>query len=224
MSRRGRAVGFAVAAALCAGLAASVAGGYRSDLAAQLGELRPAVVAARSLPARRPLAAGRIDRMLEVRRVPERFVPPGALTSPAQALGRSPVAPIPAGAYLLAAQLAVADRDRPKRPRLGHGLNPVELAVSAAAPLAERSPPVRLVDVVVTTEPSAGGDPGRTYVAAEAVRLLGLRPAGGDPDPAALPGAAGESWIATVALARDQALRLIRAESFARELRLIGRG
>ena len=34
--------------------------------------------------------------------------------------------------------------------------------------------------------------------------------------------AAGETWVATLALTRAQALRLIHAQSFAREVRLIG--
>ena len=33
---------------------------------------------------------------------------------------------------------------------------------------------------------------------------------------------APSAWVATLALTRDQALRLIHAQSFAREVRLIG--
>ena len=42
---------------------------------------------------------------LELRRVPARFVPPGALEAPEDALGLVPIAAIPAGSYLLATQL-----------------------------------------------------------------------------------------------------------------------
>jgi hypothetical protein len=75
--------------------------------------------------------------------------------------------------------------------------------------------------VVVTTEPGPGGGAGRTYIAAEGVRLLDLRSGGAGS--AGLPGADPSSWVATLALTRSQALRLIQAESFARAVRLIAR-
>jgi Flp pilus assembly protein CpaB len=79
-----------------------------------------------------------------------------------------------------------------------------------------------VVDVIVTTEPNAGGGPGRTYVAAEEVKLLALRRGGarGGDEPAPTFGA---GWTATLALTRPQAVKLIQAESFARQVRLIPR-
>lgn len=224
MSRRVRAAGFAIAAALCAALAASATGGYRASLDQQLGELRPAVVAAQPLPRGRPLHAERLDRALEVRKVPVRFLPPGVLADPAQAAGREPVAAIPAGAYVLDAHLRLPGAGKAERrePNLAHGRQPVEITVSAAAALAEMAPPPRLVDIVVTTEPGAGGGPGRTYVAAEAVGLLELRTAS-DTATDVVPGPGVGEWVATLALMRAQALRLIQAESFARSVRLIPR-
>jgi hypothetical protein len=56
-------------------------------------------------------------------------------------------------------------------------------------------------------------------VAAVEVQLLALREGGASND--ALPAPGPESWIATLALSRDQALRLINAESFARSIRLL---
>jgi Flp pilus assembly protein CpaB len=224
MSRRARAAAFAVAALACAALSAGLAGGYRSDIAAQLGPLRPVVVAREPLPADRVLTPDAVGRSLGVRRIPERFVPPGALALPADALGRAPTAPIPADAYVLGTQLRQPSPERAQRqPGLGAGGRPVEIAVTAAGALTARPPRGQRVDVVVTTEPGAGGDAGRTYVAAESVALLDLR-GGGQGAPAdALPGPPGETWVATLALSRPQALRLIQAESFARSVRLIGR-
>ena len=70
--------------------------------------------------------------------------------------------------------------------------------------------------MVVTTEPSGSGS-GRTYVAAAAVPLLALGP-----------GAEGTEVegvaAATLGLTRGQALRLIAAESFARQVTLLARG
>ena len=59
VSRRARAIGFGCAALACAGLAAAVAGGYRTDLESQLGPLRPAVVAREPIPATSAARAGR---------------------------------------------------------------------------------------------------------------------------------------------------------------------
>jgi Flp pilus assembly protein CpaB len=77
------------------------------------------------------------------------------------------------------------------------------------------------VDVIVTTEPGPGGGGGRTYVAAENVELLALTQSG---DAAAeLPGSGVEGSTATLALTRTQSLRLIQAENFARQVRLLPR-
>jgi Flp pilus assembly protein CpaB len=222
MSRRARAVAFGAAAIACAALSAGLAGGYRSEVAAQLGPLRTVVVAREPLPADRPLEPEDVERGLQVKRVPERFVPPGALAIPGDALGRAPIAPVPAGSYLLSTQLQIPQRERPE-PSSGLGGNrrPVEISVAAAGALTADPSQARRVDVVVTTEPGPGGGAGRTYVAAESVRLLDLRSAGRADPSDALPGAPPEAWVATLGLTRTQALRLIQAESFARSVRLI---
>jgi hypothetical protein len=139
-----------------------------------------------------------------------RFVPPGALAVPEQALGLEPEATIPAGAYVLGAQLEPPSRHRSAGPGLGAGRRPVEINVSGAQALLAGGPLVAgaPVDVLVTTEPQGPG-PGRTYVAAGHVPLLALEPGEGG-------GAA-----ATLGLTRDQALELISAESFARGVRLL---
>lgn len=223
MTRRARAIAFGAAALGSAGLAAAVAGGYRTDLESQLGPLRPVVVASAQIPSRRPLRAPQVRKLLEVRRVPERFAPAGALTVPQQAIGLAPAARIPAGAYVLAAMLEdPGSRRRGDRPRLGGAREPVEISVTGAEILAAAggAPRAGSVDVIVTTEPGPGGGSGRTYVAAEGVRLLALGRSG-DSAAAALPGPGSGAWAATLALTRPQALRLIQAENFARQMRLI---
>lgn len=221
MSRRARAIGFLLVAIVCAVLAASIVDGYGTSVAGQYGELRPVVVAAADLPARQPVGPTELQR-LEVRRVPESFAPPDALQSPRDAAGRAPVAPVPAGSYLLASQLRAPrpDRDRP-RARLGGRRRPVEISVTGADALAAvgDDPVGSRVDVVVTTEPGPGAK-GRTRVAASGVELLALQQGGGG---AAAEGALGSggNWSATLALTRSQALRLIQAENFARQVRLM---
>ena len=59
--------------------------------------------------------------------------------------------------------------------------------------------------------------PGRTYVAAAGVPLLGLRPGAEGPGP-------GATAAATLGLTKRQALRLIAAESFARKVTLLPEG
>jgi Flp pilus assembly protein CpaB len=212
MSRRGRAIGFLLSALLAAAAAAAIADGYGDRVVKGYGELRPVLVAAADLPAEEKIDPRVAAEKLEVRRVPVRFAPPGALAAAREAVGLVTSIPVPAGSYLVAAQL------RPPRslhvdPALGRGRRPVEVVVSGAGALSALGvqPVGSRVDVVVTTEPSGSGD-GRTYVAAAAVPLLGLGPGG--------EGEAGEA-TATLGLTRPQALRLIAAQSFARRVTVL---
>jgi len=217
MSRRGRALAFLAGAVLAAGLAALIANAYGSRLASGYGPLRPVVVLGSELQAGRAVGPKEIAAALEVRRVPARFVPPGALAAPGDALGLAPTTTLLAGSYLLATQLR-APRRRRSSAGLGGDRRPVEISVSGAAALlaAGPAPAGRGVDVVVTTEPSGSG-PGRTYVAAAGVPLIAIGPGADGPGPGGLS-------AATLALTRRQALRLIAAESFARKLTLMPEG
>jgi Flp pilus assembly protein CpaB len=217
MSRRARAIAFLVLALLAAAVAAAIADGYGSSVVRSYGPLRPVVVLARPLRQGRPLDPEGVAAALEIRRIPVRFVPPGALVSPSDALGLAPVAAIPAGSYLLAAQLRPPRRRDSGRPVLG-GRRPVEISVSGAEALlaAGAVPAGTKVDVVVTTEPPGPGS-GRTYVAAAGVPLLALGPGADGPGP-------GGASAATLGLTKRQALRLIAAESFARKLTLLPEG
>jgi Flp pilus assembly protein CpaB len=216
MSRRARAIGFGVAALLAAAVAGTIADGYGDSVARGYGALRPVVVASAQLRAGKTLDPTTAEADLEVRQVPTRFVPLGALRDPAEALGLAPAAEIPSGAYVLAAQLRPPRSDSPG-PRLAGGRRPVQIAVSGAAALAVGGgdPVGSRVDVVITTEPTGGGA-GHTYVAATGVPLLGL---GAGPE-----GEAGGIAEATLGLTRPQALRLIAAESFARQVTVMPRG
>lgn len=224
MSRRARALAFAALALACAGLAAAVASGYRGGIEAQLGPLRPVVISRGELGEGQALTVRDVGELLEVRRVPDRFGPPDGLTDPRQAIGREPLTSIPAGAYITATLLRTpspGDRQRPTRPLTGGG-EAVEVTVTGAAALAAggSDPTGEAVDVVVTTEPGPGGGPGRTYVAAKSVRLLALHE--GDANAGEIPSPGPGAWLATLAVSRAQALRLIHAQNFAREVRLIG--
>lgn len=216
MSRRARAIAFGVGALLAAVAAGAIADGYGDSVARGYGALRPVVVAAAQLPAGKALALAGVEEDLEVRQVPARFVPAGALRDPAEALGLVPAAVIPRGAYLLVAQLRPPRSDAPG-PRLVAGRRPVQILVTGAEALAVAGgdPVGSRVDVVVTTEPRAGGA-GHTYVAAAGVPLLGL---GAGPE-----GEVAGTAEATLGLTRPQALRLIAAESFARQVTVMPEG
>jgi Flp pilus assembly protein CpaB len=218
MSRRARALAFLLLASVAAALAAGIADGYGSSVAQGYGPLRPVVIAAHRLDGDKPLLAREVSSRLELRRVPSRFVPPGALAAPSEALGLVPVAGIPAGAYLLAGELRPPGRSPSSGPKLGPRRRPVEIGVSGAEALLATggAPRGTKVDVVVTTEP-AGGGRGRTYVAAAGVPLLALGPGADGPGP-------GGFSAATLGLTKSEALRLIAAESFARKLTLLPEG
>jgi Flp pilus assembly protein CpaB len=216
MSRRGRAVGFLLLALGAAIAAAAIAESYGSSAVRGYGRLRPVVVLDSDVAAGARIGPEELGSALSVRRVPERFVPPGALALPAEALGLVARTLLPAGSYLLVSQLGPPRRRDATGPGLARGRRPVEIAVSGAGALlaAGPSPGGARVDVVVTAEP-AGAGPGRTYVAAAAVPLLALRPGA-----EGVPGTAA----ATLGLTRSQALRLIAAESFARKVTLLPEG
>jgi Flp pilus assembly protein CpaB len=214
VSRRARALAFLAAALVCALLAAAVAGRYRSQVEARYGPLRPVLVAVAELPAGQVIGPQQVEAAVSIRRIPAAFVPPGALSSPAETLGQAPGATIPAGSYVLGAQLAAPRPEEPHRPDVRRGKRPVEVAVAGAEALtlAGAAPEGRLVDVVVSRQAGLGVS-ARAYIAATAVELLALQG----------PGGPGESWSATLAVTERQALDLIGAQSAGREIRLLPR-
>jgi Flp pilus assembly protein CpaB len=214
VSRRARALGFLLAAIVCAVLAASVASGYRNRVEAQYGPLRSVVVSTAQLPPGQPIGAEQAAAFLTVRRVPARFIPSGALTRPGDAIGRAPGARIPAGSYLLDAQLVVPQAEPPRPPGVGEGRRPLQVSVVGAEALlvGGASPEGRRVDVVVSRQ-SALGASARAHIAAEAVKLLALEG----------PTGPGDGWSATLAVTEEQALALIGAQSGGREIRLLPR-
>ena len=225
MSRRRRALAFLAGALVCAGLAATLAGGYERSVTEQLGDLRNVVVAKSRLPARRPIEPRHARDRLDARRIPERFAPPDAIATPEEAVGLEPLAAVAAGSYILAGQLTAPRRRGAEAPEPARGLSPVELEVTGAGALLAGGAKGSRVDVVVTSEPGPGGR-GRTYVAADGVELLALTEGGSsepEDDPLASAGAP-PTYVVTLAVARAQALDLIQAENFARQIRLIPAG
>ncbi len=206
MSRRARAAGFLALAVVCALASAALASRYRGQVEEGYGVQRDVVVVERSLESGSPLRAEDVERRLGRGQAPERFVPPDALTAPAEAIGAEPVSAVPAGSYLLASHLHEPEGGLRG---LRGGRRALEVRVAAAGPLARGGAEVSRVDVVAAEEPGLGGRP-RVAVLARGVPLLALRRAG-----------ANGGWIATLGLARRESLTVIEAENFSRELRLL---
>jgi pilus assembly protein CpaB len=181
-------------ALVCGGLAASQVRDRERRAEAALGPLVPVVVAARDLPAEHRLDA----RDLAVRRAPARYLPPEALTHPP--VGARTAVPLAAGSFLTASVLGAEENGDD-----GVGLRTGERAISirVAGALTGAAAGSR-VDVVVSTQPAAGG--ARTLVALEDVELLDLR-----------------GTLATLRVTARQAVYLTAAANFAKEIRLLVR-
>ena len=213
---RARAVAFAVGALACAGLSAAVASSGDAAGSGEFGPLRQVVVTSAPLERGSVLRPQALKEAVTARRVPEDFVPPDAFGVPEEVLGRKLAMPLPAGSYLTASALKVPSAGSGGSGGLPKGTTPVEITVTGAGALAaSRTDPGDGVDVVVSGDSAPGPSAGRTYVAASGVPLLGLGEAKAEP------GLEADRWIATLAVTREQALRLIRAESVGAQVRLL---
>jgi pilus assembly protein CpaB len=211
MKRGRRAVVLGVLAITLGALAASDVAGREAALRRRLAPLVDVVVA------RAPLRAGHritADR-LAVRRVPARFAPRGTFSTPAEAVGLRPAAPVPAGADLGPA--LIADTGGRVGAPVRRGERIVEV-VGVGSP--QLVVPGSRVDVVVTRAPG-GGEDGHTSLALQDVAVVATAPA---PEAtAAQAGRVGPRVIASLRVTLRQAVYLTAAQSFASEIRLLPR-
>lgn len=208
MTHRRRGLLFAAASIGAALIAASAVARHERSVDPGGSALRPVLIARAPLDPGHRLRAGDI----EVRRFPAGFVPPEVAAGPAQVVGEKLAVGLPAGAYLLPGFI---DRRRQRDAGATQATpvlrgTPVEVGVVGAEALRRTGAVDGRVDVLVTRD-SRRGLGGRTRVAVPAAHLIALDPDRGEP---------GESR-ATLAVRRAHALRLIEAESYAREIRLI---
>jgi pilus assembly protein CpaB len=213
MSRRRRAALLLGLALVLGGLAAADVSRREAALARKLGPAVGVVVARQGLAPGDRVAADH----LAVRRVPARYAPAGALSSPGEAVGMRVAAAIPAGAYVTAGALGggAGSSGGPGGPALRPGERVADLTAAGPADLVT---PGGRVDVLVTRDPAHGG-PGQTALALEDIEVL-----------AAAPAEAGEGAGAGVARVRAslrvtvrQAVFLAAAQAFSREVRLLPR-
>jgi pilus assembly protein CpaB len=198
------------------GLAASQVHEWERRAAERLGPSIDALVAARDLP-----AGARIARdAIAVRRVPARFVPPGALASADGVVGARVAVPVSAGGYLSAGLFGGGERGGESR-RVGRGERAVTVEVAGGGAVAGMAPGGR-VDVLVSTESGAGA--GRTVMALAGAELLRVdESARGYPDDEVAAAPDGPTALATLRVTVDQAIYLAAADNFAREIRLLER-
>jgi pilus assembly protein CpaB len=201
VSRRGRGLALLGAALACAGLAASSVSRYTNEVRAQVGPLVSVAIAVRDIPAGHEITPAAVG----LRRVPERYVPPGAIRDPAQVSGSEAALAIRAGDYINEPLLAT-DRDRAGAPAPSGRI--VELSVAGASSIADALRPGERVDVLITTDRGAGG--GRTYLALQNAELIAFA-------------GQGDKAFASLRVTLRQAVLLTAAQSFARELRLVPR-
>ncbi len=216
MNRHRRAALLVVAAVVAGGLGVALVSGYSRSVSEGYGRLRPVVVVSGTLAGGRTLTGELIRRQTEVRQVPARFVPAGALTDPGTAVGFETVVPMARGSYVTTGDLRRPRGERSREPRIGRGRIPVELNVSGATALSRAGSSAGAagkVDVLVTRDGPIGGS-GSTRLAARRVPLIEIGGQG--------PGArdAGLSRV-ILGLTRSQAIELIDAEAFARRLTVI---
>lgn len=208
MNRRKRALIMLLAAAGAGLLAITLVGGYSSSVAESYGQLRPVVVLTAGLAEGQVISPKLAATSFEIRQVPTRFVPVATLSDPGQAVGLETVGPMPAGSYLAGPDLRPPGSDRPQRQSAGKGRHAVELSVSGAGALGGSN----RVDVLVTSDNDRGG--GSTSITARKVPLIAV-------------GRTGQSEAGpgltevTLGLTREQAIRLIDAETFARRITVL---
>ena len=171
---RGRRAALLLSLALASGgLAASEVASRVQEVDARVGRPVPVLVTRRDVGPGTPLE--RAD--LEIRHVPGRFAPTGALTTPDKAIGSEPATAMARGSYVTAALLGGTDaRGGPRVLRAGE--RAVEVGVADGGALTTDVGPGARVDVLVSTEQREGA--GVSFIALEDVELLDLRDASGE--------------------------------------------
>jgi pilus assembly protein CpaB len=216
--RRRRALLLLSLALASGGLAASQVSQTVGEVEQRVGRPLPGVVAARDISPGRALRPGD----LALRRVPARFVPPGAVRAVQEVEGLRPAVPVARGSYLTSGELEGASARGRGQSGLGRGQRAVEISVAGGEALSQSAAPGSRVDVLVSTEGGSGR--GRTFLALEDVELLAFRAGGGE---AAAAGGDSQrrapTGVATVRVTLRQAVYLTAAENFAREVRLLPR-
>jgi pilus assembly protein CpaB len=197
MTRRRRAAVLRALAATLGLLSSAHMSRREAALRAQLGPLTEVVVARSDLRAGATLA---LDE-LAVRKLPARYAPAGEPAFAAALAGHKLAVPVPAGGAVTPELL----QRTPTTPEalVKRGERAVEVVASGSVESGAR------VDVVVTTSK-------RAQLALQNVEVLRARPAAAKED-------SGPRVTATLRVSAEDAVYLVAAQSFARDVRLLAR-
>ena len=214
MTRRGRLLATAGAASVAAITGAVTVIGYTDSVSDQFGSLRPVVVATTTIERGGALTSQIVQRSMEVRRIPSRFVPAGTLTDRSGAIGLEAAVDLPSGTYISSVLLrppgSVGRRPLPvARP----GLHPVEVTVQGAGTI---PPGGGRFDVLVTPLDDRG-ETRRTRVVSRSATIVTRFPVDRS-------GPGAITARVTLAVPRKQAIRLIDAEARGERLTLLAVG
>jgi pilus assembly protein CpaB len=195
VTRRRRAAALLALAVGLGTLSATHMSRREAALQAQLGPLTEVVVARKDLPAGRALQLADLG----VRRLPARYAPAGEPVFAAALVGGKLAVPVVAGGAVTAELIA---RD-PEAPPVRRGERAVEVVASGTVVAGAR------VDVVVTTDE-------QTRLALEDVEVLAAKPA-------AAKDGGGPRVAATLRVPVTDAVYLVAAQEYARDVRLLAR-
>ena len=218
MIPRRRAAAMLGASAICAGMAVSAVDRYAGEVESQVGPLVPVVVAARDMPRGSIITAAVASRSFAERQVPQRFAPPGALSSRADVVGFEAASGLTAGDYVGPSQLRPARRTRGAPARWSGDARLVEVAVAGAQTIAQVLRAGATVDVLITTD--SGRSVPRTFLALQRMPVVGFE--SGATGSVGNDGRAAEGRVTLRATLR-QAVLLTAADNFAREVRVVPR-
>ncbi|MFY9488157.1 MAG: Flp pilus assembly protein CpaB [Solirubrobacterales bacterium] len=217
MSRQPRRfAAFALATALVCGLSAAwLVSGYTDRIAREAGPPLRLLVAAREIRRGDEIDADFIDSAVTSRMVPSAYAPVGALDSVESLAGTRALTDLPHGAYLTAESFSPTARGG------GYRLRANERAVTVAA-LAAAVNPVAGQRVDVIASGVGGGTTTVPLLSGAEVLALGGDPAVSADTSADAGSERTQRTIAvTLRVAADQATELVRADAFAKELRLL---
>jgi pilus assembly protein CpaB len=206
------------AAAVCAGLAVSAVDRYADEVEARVGPLVPVVVATGDIARGRTVTRRVASTLLAERQVPQRFAPPGALRSRADAVGFAVAAGLATGDYVSGLQLRASRGPARGRARWSGDARIVEVGVAGTSTMSDVLRGGSIVDVLITTE--RGRSAPRTLLALQRVPVVGF-----DPGASGSLGEGGRESDGRVTLrvTLRQAVLLTAADNFAREIRVVPR-
>lgn len=187
---------------------------YVSDVGARVGNLVTVVTLAEPLEPYEPITADG----LEVREVPERWIPPDAVLRPEDVIGLVSPTELPAGSFAQRGMFV-------NRPGVQQGFREVAILVDAETGVAGKVSSGDRVDIIATSAPTDDPQSRQAAVLVSNALIIDVGlPEDVERDSADGGFGTGRAVPVTFALPVQQALKVAYAESFAVKVRLALRG